>query len=133
MSEIGEIQTPDVADIEPVEDEDVFGSDSEEVVLKSPEDAITRKDIRELMNGWEDKSHKISEGVRVFEMSTHDVHTHMDVVMRESRARESAQVSANKQMKSIQEALTRFMEAYDPASNSRKHLRATLRAHDGIM
>ena len=39
----------------------------------------------------------------------------MDVVMRESRARESAQVSANKQKKSIQEALARFMEAYDPA------------------
>ena len=83
MSEIGEIQTPHVADIEPVEAEDVFGSDSEEVVLKSPEDPITRKDIRELMNGWEDKFQKISKGVRALEMSTHDVHTHMDVVMRD--------------------------------------------------
>ena len=100
MSEIGEIQTPHVADIEPVEDEDIYGSDSKEVVLKTPEDPITRKDIRELVNGWEDKFHKISEGVRALEMSTHEVHTHMDVVMRESRARESAQVSANKRSRS---------------------------------
>ena len=33
MSEIGEIQTPHVADTEPVEDEDnIYESDSEEVV-----------------------------------------------------------------------------------------------------
>ena len=153
MSEIGDttpIQTSHVADVEPAEDEDMYGSDSGEVILKTREDPITRKDIQDLMNGWEDKFQKISEGVRALEMSTHDVHTHMDVVMRESRARESAQVSANKQMKSIQEALARFMEAYDPArqtpvstfvrahdgnmwssaSNASTHVRATSRAHD---
>ena len=117
MSETGEIQTPHMADTEPVEDEDnIYGSDSEEVVLKTPEDPNTRKDIRELVTSWKDKFHRISEGVR------------MDEVMRESRVRENAQVSANKQMKSI-------MEAYDPARHtpSRKHLRATLLAHDGNM
>ena len=112
MSEIGDttqIQTPHVADTEPAEDEDLYGSESEEVILKTPEDPITRKDIRELVNCWEEKFSKITEGVRALEMNTHEVHTHMDVVMRESRTRESAQVSANKQMKSIQKALARFM------------------------
>ena len=35
--------------------------------------------------------------------------------MRENRARENAQVTTNKQMKSIQEALAHFMDTYDPA------------------
>ena len=39
----------------------------------------------------------------------------MDIVMRENRTRETAQVSTNRQMESIKEALARFMETYDPA------------------
>ena len=98
--------------------EDFYGSESEEVVLKTrdaPHEPITQKYIRELIECWEEKFSKISEVVRALEINTNDVHTHMDIVMRENRARENAQVSTNKQMKSIQEALARFMEAYDPA------------------
>ena len=87
----------------------------EEVILKTrdmPQDPITRKDIRELIDGWEEKFNKITEGVRALKMNTHEVHTHMDIVMRENRARESAQVWTNRQMKSIQEAL---VQTYDPA------------------
>ena len=113
MSESGD--TPHVVEssVETVEEED-FYSESDEIVL-SPQDPITRKDIRELINGWEEKFNKITEGVHALEMSTHDVHMHMDTVMRESRARESAQTSTNRQIESIKEALARFMEAYDPA------------------
>ena len=67
------------------------------------------------MNKWEAKFNKITEGLRVVEMNNHDVHTHMDTVLRESSARENAQASINRQMESIKEALVRFMEAYDPA------------------
>ena len=116
MSESGDAtqaSTPHVAD-----SEDFYGSESEEVILKTrdtPHEPITQKDIRELIECWEEKFSKITEGVRVLEINTNDVHTHMDIVMRENRARENAQVSTNKQMKSIQEALARFMETYDPA------------------
>ena len=117
MSEGGDVTqalTPHVADSETTEEEDFYGSD-EEVILKTPQDPITRKDIRELVNCWEEKFKKITEGVRALEIGMHDVHTHMDVVMRENRARENAQVTTNKQMKSIQEALAHFMDTYDPA------------------
>ena len=57
----------------------------------------------------------MTEGVRALEMNTHDVHTHLDTVTRESRVRESALTSTNRQIDSIKEALARFMEAYDPA------------------
>ena len=53
--------------------------------------------------------------MRALQMSTHDVHTHLDTVTREIRARESALTSTNRQINSIKEALARFMEAYDPA------------------
>ena len=119
MSESGDttqISTLHVADTETAGDEDLYGSESEEVILKTrdtPQDPITRKDIRELIDSWEEKFNKITEGVRALEMNTHEVHTHMDIVLRENRACESAQVSTNRQMKSIQEALTLFMDTYD--------------------
>ena len=103
MSESGDttqISTPHVADTETAGDEDLYGSESEEVILKTrdtPQDPITRKDIRELIDGWEEKFNKITEGMRALKMNTHEVHTHMDIVMRESRAPESAQVSTNRQ------------------------------------
>ena len=118
MSEGGDstqAPTPHVADSEGMEQEDFYGSESEEVVLKTPQVPITRKDLWELIDMWEGKFKKITEGVRALEIGTHDVHTHMDVVMRDNRARENAQVTTNKQMKSIQEALAHYMDTYDPA------------------
>ena len=82
MNEIGEIQTSHVANTETVEDEDVFGSDSEEVVLKSPKDPITRKDIRELMNGWEDQR----RGARARNEHTRRPYSHGRGDERKSRA-----------------------------------------------
>ena len=117
MSENGDttqITPPHLADSE-AED---FYDENEEVILKTrdtPQIPITRTDIRELMNDWEQKFNKITEGLRALEMNTQEVHTHMDIVMRENRVRETAQVSTNKQMESIKEALTHFMETYDPA------------------
>ena len=89
-----------------MEEED-FYSESDEVIL-SPQEPITRRDIRELIQNWEDKFNKMTEGVRALEMSTHDVHTHLDTVTRESRACESALTSMNRQIDSIKEALTRL-------------------------
>ena len=113
MSENGD--TPHVVEgsKDIVEEED-FNSDNDEVIL-SPQEPITWRDIRELIQNWEVKFEKMTEGVRALEMSTHDVHTHLDTVTRESRARESALTSTNRQIDSIKEALARFMEAYDPA------------------
>ena len=76
-----------------VEEED-FHSESDEVVLV-PQEPITRKDIRELVKSWEDKFDKMTEGVRALQMSTNDVHTHLDTVTRESCARESALTSTS--------------------------------------
>ena len=45
--------TSHVADSETTEEEDFYGSESEEVVLKTPQDPITRRDIRELIDYWE--------------------------------------------------------------------------------
>ena len=113
MSESGEIPHVVESSVENVEEED-FYSESDEIVL-SPQEPITRKDIRELINGWEEKYNKLTEGVRALGMSTHDVHTHMDTVMRESSASESAQTSTSRQIESIKEALARFMQVYDLA------------------
>ena len=115
MSENGD--TPHVVESseDMVEEEDVdFYSESDEVIL-APQEPITRKDIREPVQSWEDKFNKMTEGVCALEMSTHDVHTHMDTVMRDNRARESEQTATNRKIESIKEALAHFMEAYDPA------------------
>ena len=116
MSEDGDktqITPPHVADSE---SEDLDGEEEEEVVLRTPSEVpVTRTDIRELMNEWEEKFHRITEGLRAVEMNTHEVHTHMDIVLKENRARETAQLSTNKQMELIKEALARFMDTYDPA------------------
>ena len=42
----------------------------------------------------------------------------MDIVMRENRARESAQLATNRQIKLIQEGLAHFMETCDPARHT---------------
>ena len=63
MSEGGDATqalTPHVADSETTEEEDFYGSD-EEVILKTPQDPITHKDIRELINCWEEKFKKITD------------------------------------------------------------------------
>ena len=95
----------------------LYGSESGEVILKTrdmPHDTITRSDIREIIDGWEEKFNKLTEGMRALELNTHEVHTHMDIVMMENRARESAQLATNRQIKLIQEGLVRFMETCDP-------------------
>ena len=126
MSENGD--TPHVVEgSEDVVEEENFNSESDEVIL-SPQEPITRRDIRELIQSWEEKFNKMTEGVRALEISTHDVHTHMDTVMRESRARESEQTATNRKIESIKEALARFMEAYDPARQT--PVSTTLRTHD---
>ena len=112
MSQDGD--TPPHVVEEIVEEEDFYSEDNDEVIL-SPQEPITRRDIRELIQNWEDKFEKITEGVRALEMSTRDVHTHLDTVTRESRARESTLTSTNRQIDSIKEALGRFMEAYETA------------------
>ena len=83
-----------------------------------PQDTITRSDIREIIDGWEEKFNKLTEGVRALELNTHEVHTHMDIVMRENHARESAQLATIRQIKLIQEGLVRFMETCDPAHHT---------------
>ena len=113
MSEHGDIPHMEPESSEDMVEED-FYNESDEVIL-APQEPITRKDIRELVKSWEDKFDNITEGMRALQMSTHDVHTHLDTVTRESHARESALTSTNRQIDSIKEALARFMEAYDPA------------------
>ena len=103
-----------------VGDED---SESEEVVFKTtpatspttPPELITRSDLQEIIEGLEEKFHKLTEGVRAIEQATEEVHAHMDIVMRENRARESDQVATNNWIKQIQEGLAHFMERCDPA------------------
>ena len=118
MSESGDttqnIPTLHVAEDTAGED-DLYGSESGEVILKTrnmPQDMITRSDIREIIDGWEEKFSKLTEGVRAVEQGTHEVHAHMDS---ENRARKSAQLATNIQIKLIQEGLARFMETCDPA------------------
>ena len=70
MSESGEttqISIPYVADTETAGDDDLYGSESGEVMIKTrdtPQDPITRIDIQEIIDGWEEKFNKITEGVR---------------------------------------------------------------------
>ena len=55
--------TPHVADSETrEEEEDFYGSESEEVVLKTPQVPITRKDLRELIDIWEDNLRRSQKG-----------------------------------------------------------------------
>ena len=92
-------------------EDDLYGSESDEVILKNmniPQDMITRSDLQEIIDGWEEKFNKLTEGVRAIEQGTHEVHAHMDIVMRDNRLRESRQLG-------IQEGLVRFMETCDPA------------------
>ena len=97
MSEGGDsIQVTHVADSGAMEEEDFYGSEGKEIVLKTPQVLITHKDLRELIDIWEEKFKKITEGVRALEIGTHVDHTYMDVVMRENLARENAQVTTNK-------------------------------------
>ena len=84
------------------QDGDFYSEDNDEVIL-SPQEPITRRDIRELIQNWEDKF-EMTEGMRA----------HLDTVTRESRSRESALTATNKQLDAIKEALARFMKAYDP-------------------
>ena len=99
-------------------EEDIYGSESGEVILKNmniPQDMITRSDLQEIIDGWEEKFNKLTEGVHAIEHGTHEVHAHMDIAMRDNRACESGQLATNRQIKLIQEGLARFMETYDPA------------------
>ena len=102
-----------------VGDED---SESEEVVFRTspvtspatqPE-LITRSDLQEIIEGWEEKFHKLTEDVRAFEQATEKVHAHMNIVMRDNRARESNQVSTNNRIKQIQEGLARLWKGVTP-------------------
>ena len=116
MSDLDDIQHPHVA--ERVAD-DLYSSESEDIIMKTTpvmsQDTITRSDLQEIIDGWEEKFNKLAEGVRAIEEGTHDVHAHVDMVMRENRARKNGQLATNKQLKLIQEALVRFMEMCDPA------------------
>ena len=87
MSENGDIPHVEPGSSEDMVEEEDFYSESDEVIL-APQEPITRKDIRELVQSWEDKFNKMTEGVRALQMSMHDVHTHLDTVTRESRVRE---------------------------------------------
>ena len=53
--------------------------------------------------------------MRTIERGTHEVHAHMDIVLKDNRARENGQLATNKQIKLIQEGLARFIETCDPA------------------
>ena len=90
----GDIPTPHVAEHIAGED-DLYGSESDEVILKNmniPQDMITRSDLQEIIDGWEEKFNKLTEGVRAIEQGTHEVHAHMDIVMRNNRARARADI-----------------------------------------
>ena len=96
----------------------LYGSESGEVISKTknmPQDMITRSDIRKIIDGWEEKFNKLTDGLCALKQGTHEVHMNMDIVMRENRARKSAQLATNRQIKLIQEGLARFMETCDPA------------------
>ena len=73
-------------------DDDLYGSDSEEVILKKkdiPQDMITRSDLQEIIDGWEERFNKLTEGMRTIEQGTHEVHAHMNIVMKDNRACEN--------------------------------------------
>ena len=88
-------------------------SEEEEVVFRvktatsftTPQEIITRSDLEEIIEGWQEKFRKLTEGMRAIELATEEAHAHMDSVMRDSRARDS---DTNNRIKQIQEGLTRF-------------------------
>ena len=86
MSDLDDIQNPHVA--ERVAD-DLYSSESEEIILKTTpvmsQDTITRSDLQDIIDRWEEKFNKLVEGVRAIEEGTHNVHAHVDMVMRENR------------------------------------------------
>ena len=55
--------------------DDLYGSESEEVVLKTTpvmaQDTITRSDLQDIIDGWEEKFDKLAEGVCAIEEGTH--------------------------------------------------------------
>ena len=104
--------------------DDLYGSDSEEVILKkidSQTDMITSSDLQAVIDGWEERFEKLTEGMRTIERSTHEVHAHMDIVLKDNCARENGQLAMNKQIKLIQEGLARFIETCDPAHPTPLH------------
>ena len=52
-----------------------------------PQDMITRSDLQEIIDGWEERFNKLTEGMRTIEQGTHEVHAHMDMVMKDSIVR----------------------------------------------
>ena len=105
-------------------------SESEEVVLKTttatsptaPSEPITRSDLEEIIEGWKEKFRKITEGMCAIEQATEEVHVqateevhvHMDIIMRDSCARDSDQVTTNNRIKEIQEGRARFIDPAHP-------------------
>ena len=88
---LGDIPKPHMAE-HIAGDDDLYGSDSEEVILKKidiPQDTITRSDLQEIIDGWEERFNKLTEGMHTIEHGTHEVHAHMDMVMKDNRAREN--------------------------------------------
>ena len=53
--------------------------------------------------------------MRTIERGTHEVHVHMDIVLKDNRAHENGQLATNKQIKLFQEGLACFIETCDPA------------------
>ena len=61
-------------------------SENEEVVFKTttatlptaPSQLITRSDLEEIIEGWQEKFRKLTEGMRAIEQATEEVHTHME-------------------------------------------------------
>ena len=117
VHDLGDITEPHMA-VHMSGDNDLYGSDSEEVIIKKidiQKDMITRSDLEAIIDDWEERFNKLTEGMRTIERGTHKVHAHMDMVMKDNRARESGQLATNKQIKLIQEGLARFIETSDPA------------------
>ena len=111
-----------------MEEED-FYSESDEVIL-SPQEPITWRDSRELIQNWEDKFEKMTEGVRALEMSTHDVHTHLDTVTRrELRARVRTDVYQQTDRLHQRSPRALYGSVRSSASNTREYPHTTLRTH----
>ena len=128
MSEHGDIPHVETESSEDMVEEEDFYSESDEVIL-APQEPITRKDIRELMQSWEDKFQKMTEGVRALEMSTHDIHTHLDTVTRESRAR--VRTDGHQQTTQLHQRSPRALHGgiRPSASTNRKYSLTILRTH----
>ena len=117
VQDLGDITEPHTA-VHMSGNDDLYGSDSEEVIIKKMDiqkDMITSSDLQAVIDGWEERFNKLTEGMRTIERGTYEVHTHMDIGMKDNRARENGQLATNKQIKLIQEGLARFIETSDPA------------------